>query len=98
MVRSTATNSLTFLHRSERKSNRQLHLTRIAHALTQEAVEIEQPRRDERVDVVRVVEGIEHLDHRDDRETFAQSERPLNTPVKREVLVIFAVDVAVGSG
>ena len=30
----------------ERKLHRQLHLTWIAHACTQEAAEVEQPRRD----------------------------------------------------
>ncbi len=34
------------LFRLERKLDRQLHLTWIAHARTQEAAEVEQPRRD----------------------------------------------------
>src|SRR5688500_19182299 len=135
MERSTATNSLSFLHRFQsdvvsltsrrasallcvfavnatpprrrvtqrsaeqylkRKLHRELHLTRIAHARTQEAVKVEQPRRDKRVDVVRVVESIEHLDHRDDRVTLTEPERSLNAPVKREILVVFGRGVPVG--
>src|SRR5688572_30981229 len=137
MERSTATNSLSFLHRFQsdvvsltsrrasallcvfavnatpprrrvtqrsaeqylkRKLHRELHLTRIAHARTQEAVKVEQPRRDKRVDVVRVVESIEHLDHRDDRVTLTEPERSLNAPVKREILVVLARGVAVRRG
>ena len=45
---------------------RQLHLARIADALPQEPVEVEQRRRRQRVDVVGVVERVEHLEARDD--------------------------------
>ena len=84
-----------FLHRLKRKLHRQLHLPRIAHTLPQEPVEVKQSRRDKRVDVVGVVEGIEHLDDRNDREAFVELDRPLNAPVKREVLVVFARGVAI---
>src|SRR6185369_9555608 len=67
-------------------------------ALTQEAVEVEQPRRDERVDVVSIVEGIEHLDNGDDRIALAQLKRTLNTPVKREVLVVLPSRISVRRG
>src|SRR5215216_2271165 len=56
--------------KSKRKLHRQLHLSRIAHALPQEPVKVKQSRRHERIDVVGVVERIEHLDYRNDREAF----------------------------
>jgi hypothetical protein len=51
----------------ERKLHRKLQLSRIADALSQEAVEIEQGRPDGWFEVVFVVEGIEHLDDGDQR-------------------------------
>ena len=80
----------------ESKSDCQLHLSRIADTLSQEPVEVEESRRDERVDIVRVVEGIEHLDDRNYREAFVEFKWPLNAPVEREVLVVFAQRVAIG--
>ena len=44
--------------------DRQLRLARVADALPQEPVEVEQRRRRQRVHVVRVVEGVEHLEAR----------------------------------
>jgi len=49
------------------KLHRELQLPRIAHALSQEPVKVEQSRCNERIDVVRVVEGIEHLENRNYR-------------------------------
>src|SRR5829696_6443525 len=68
----------------------QLHLTRIAHTLSQEPVKVKKTGRRQRIDVVGVVEGIEHLDHRDNREAFIKVKWPLNAPVEREVLIILA--------
>ena len=82
--------------RSEDELESELDDARVADALTQEAVEVEEAGRDQRVDVVCVIERIEHLDHRNDRETFTQMNRPLNAPVKREVLVVLARSVAIG--
>src|SRR5262245_32149927 len=85
------------LTRSQRSLERHLHaelrLPRVADALAQEAVEVEQRGRGERVHVVRVVEGIEHLEAGDDLST-SQLELTLETPVEREVLVVLAVPVA----
>jgi len=73
----------------------QLHLTRIAHTLSQEPVKVEESWRRERIDVVGVVEGIEHLDHRNNREAFVKVEWPLKTPVEREILIVFARRVSI---
>ena len=73
----------------EGELDRQLQLSGIAHALSQEPVEVEESRRDERVDVVGVVESIEHLDDRSYRKAI-KLEWPLNAPVKREIAVVFA--------
>src|SRR5215216_4185476 len=77
------------------KPHRQLNLSRIADALSQEPVEVEESRRDERVDVVGVVESIEHLDDRNYREAI-KLEWSLYAPVKREIGIVFAQRVAIG--
>ena len=74
----------------ERELHRQLDLAGIADTLPQEAVEIEQAGRDERIHVVVVVEGVEHLHHRRQREPIAEFEGPEQTPVEGEVLVVLA--------
>ena len=48
----------------ERKSQRQLQLPRIANSLSQEAVEVEQRRCAQRINVVLIIESIEHLNNR----------------------------------
>ena len=78
----------------ERELQSQLHLTRIANALTQEAVKVEQSRSNRRIDVVRSVEGIEHFDHRDQRIFLAKPKWSLQAPVEGEVLIVFAFDIA----
>src|SRR5437764_13051506 len=83
---------------SEQKLDGQLQLPRVADALAEEAVEVEETRRRERIDVVRVVEGIEHLDDGDERLALAEAERALQTPVEGEELVVFARGVAVRRG
>src|SRR5918911_3550758 len=81
--------------RSEQELDGQLHLPRVADALAEEAVEVEETRRRERVDVVRVVEGVEHLDDGDERLALAEAERALQAPVEGEELVVLARRVAV---
>src|SRR5262245_61067375 len=85
------------LTRSERSLERHLHaelrLPRVADALAQEAVEVEQRWRRERVHVVRVVEGVEHLETGNDLSA-SQLELALETPVEREVLIVLAIPVA----
>src|SRR5215475_6579583 len=84
------------LTRSERSLERHLHaelrLPWVADALAQEAVEVEEPGRRQRVDVVPVVEGVEHLEAGNDLRT-SQLERTLETPIEREVLVVLPIPV-----
>ena len=75
---------------SERKLHRQLQLPWIAHSLSQEAVEVEQCRRAQRVNVVFTVEGIEHLNNRNQRIPLAKLEWTLQSPIKREILIVFS--------
>src|SRR5262249_31717649 len=82
----------------EDELQRQLYLARIAHALTQEAVEIEQPRRYQRVDVVVVVERVEHLNRRNHRIPLVEPDRPQQPPIEREVLIVLSETVAVCRG
>ena len=84
-------------HKLEGQSHRQLNLPRIANTLSQEPVEVKQAWRSKWIDIVGVVEGIEHLEHRNDREAFVQFDRPLDSPIKREILIVFAQSVAVSS-
>ena len=70
----------------ERHLDRQLHLARIADTLPQEAVEVEQRHRRQRIDVVGVVERVEHLEARDDLRSGRRCEAALQPPVEREVL------------
>src|SRR6186713_1352680 len=79
---------------SEGHFDRKLHLAWIADAGPQEAVEVEERRGRQRVDVVRVVERVEHLDGRRDRHARVQAERPRQTPIEAEVLVVLAQRVA----
>src|SRR5438876_6834981 len=59
----------------------ELHLPRVADALSQESVEVEQRDRGERIHIVRVVERVEHLHARNELVTPSQPERPLQPPV-----------------
>src|SRR5262245_4728330 len=77
----------------ERHLHAKLRLSRVADALAQEAVEVEQRGRCERVHVVCVVEGVEHLEAGNDLRT-SQLKRTLETPVERKVLIVLAVPVA----
>src|SRR5262249_16114629 len=83
-----------FLQTLESEFQRKLRLYRIAHALAQEAIKVEQPRRHQRVDVVLVVEAVEHLKHRDQRITISEFDWPGSSPVKRKETVIFAQMIA----
>lgn len=67
---------------SKRKAQRYLQLSRVANALSQKSVEVEKPRRAERIDVVRVIEGIKHLNDGNQRITLAEFEWPLDTPIE----------------
>src|SRR5258708_29402432 len=82
----------------ESKLHCQLQLSGISHALTEKAVKVKQPRRAERVDVVLVVEGIEHLDDGNQRIALAKFEGSLDSPIKREVLIVLAQRVAIRCG
>lgn len=88
----------------ERKLNRELQLPWVTHTLPQESVEIKEAGRRERiliagaaerVDEVIVIERIEHLDHRDQLVPFTKSERPRQTPIEREIVVVFAQRVPI---
>src|SRR5262245_13063008 len=79
-----------FARGSECELGGQLQLARVADSLAQVAVEVEQPRRGQRVDQILVVEGVEHLDGRDERVTFGEAEDSRQPPVEREVCVVFA--------
>src|SRR5262245_18403624 len=85
------------LTRSERSLERHLHaklrLPRVADALAQEAVEVEEPWRRQRVAVVRVDERVEHLEAGNDLST-SELELTLETPVEREVVVVLPIPVA----
>src|SRR5262249_11025825 len=80
--------------RLESELNRELGLQGITYALAQEAVEIEQPRRDQRVDVVLIVKAVEHLHHRRQSVTVAKVDWPECTPIKSEEAVVFAKVIA----
>lgn len=58
----------------ELQADRKLGLPRVAHANAEEAVEVEELRRRQRIHVVLVVEGVEHLELGHDAETFAEME------------------------
>src|SRR5678816_2169202 len=49
----------------------------------------------DRVDVIGVVKGIEHFEDRCQRHTFAEPEWTLDTPVKREVVIVLAQRVTI---
>src|SRR5262245_13644713 len=85
---------------SEGELHGKLQLPRITHALAQEAIEIEQSRRYQRVDVVVVVEGVEHLQHRNQRVAVAEFNGADHAPVEGEVFSVLAqvVPAAVNSG
>jgi hypothetical protein len=58
--------------------------------LPQEAVEVEQRRCGERVDIVLAIESIEHLDDGDQRIVLAKLEWTLQSPIKREILIVLS--------
>src|SRR6266581_3294073 len=79
---------------SERHLYRELRLPRVADALPEEAVEVEERRRRQRVNVVGVVERVEHLEARNHLSARSHAERTLKTPIKRKVLVVLPIPVA----
>src|SRR5688572_15818764 len=81
--------------RLENNLDGELHLPRITDTSPEEAVEVEQRRRAERVDVVLVVERVEHLEDRDDLHAAAlEAEWTREAPVEGEERVVLAVAVA----
>jgi len=90
----------------ERESYCQLHLPRIADTLPQEAVEIKQARRGQRIlisagrqriDSVIRVKGIEHLHRGNQSEAFPESEGSRETPIERNIVVVFPQRVSIGT-
>src|SRR6266481_984693 len=78
----------------EIKPHRQLRLPRIADALAQEPIKVEEGRRAQGVDIVLVVERVEQLQLRRERHVLTKFERTLDTEIKREVSVVFAQMIA----
>src|SRR5262249_1047449 len=74
--------------------HRQLRLSRIADAHAQEAVEVEQLRRGQRVHVVGVAEGVEHFQLRHECEPFADAEPARHAEVEGEERIVLAQMVA----
>src|SRR5215204_4350923 len=74
--------------------DRELQLPRVADALAQVPIEVEERRGDQRVDIVLAVGRIEHLDDGDKREAVTEPDGALHSPVEREVLVVLARAVA----
>ena len=74
---------------SERKLHRQLQLSWISDTLSEETVEVEQGGCAQRVNKVLVVEGIEHLDNGYQRVALTKLEWTLQSPIKRQILVVF---------
>src|SRR6266568_1860480 len=72
----------------------ELRLARIAYALTQEAIEVEQSRSAERVDVVLVVEEVEHLEFRDDLHAVPEMEGACQAEIESEERIVFAQRIA----
>src|SRR5207245_7627386 len=89
-------NSPTFCS-SECELHGQLYFSRVADALAQEPVEIEQSRSSQRIHVVLVVERVEHLDHGDQRIAVTELEGPHDAPIERNVLVVLPGRVALAS-
>jgi len=84
-----------YYERLERELRRELHLQRIADARSQEAIEVEQRGRDERIDVVVIVERVEHLEDRRDRvPTIAPAERTGQSPIQGEELIVLPDAIA----
>src|SRR5262249_10541815 len=88
----------------EQKLQCELQLSRIADALTDVTIKVEQARSRNRklvsgqrrqIHQVLAVERIEHLDRRDQLHAFREFERTRQTPVEREVFVILSERVAV---
>jgi len=75
----------------EDEAERKLSLTGIADSDTQEAAEIKQRRRTQRVEIVGVVEGVEDLDARNNRElAVVELERASHSEVEDEEGIVFA--------
>jgi hypothetical protein len=62
--------------------------------LTQEAVKIEQPRRNQGIHIVLVVEAVEHFDLRNQLVAVSKMERPSPAPIEGEEAIVFAQVVA----
>src|SRR5215472_4321953 len=82
----------------KRELQRKLDLARIADALPQEPIEVEQTWRSQRVHVVVVVKGVEHLHGWNERVPLAQLDRTHQAPIEREVLIVLSQTVAVCRG
>src|ERR1700730_4172715 len=65
-------------------------LARVADANAEEAVEVEELRRGQRVDVIFIVEGVEHFDPGYDAEALAEMDRAGDAEVESEEGVVFA--------
>src|SRR5204863_6396757 len=74
---------------------RELNLSRISDSDSQKAIEVEQPRRRQRVDVVFVVERVEHLESGQQRDPIPKLDRPRESPIKRKVFVVLASCIAI---
>src|SRR5258708_27813633 len=94
MKRSVFQASRVLANQLENELQCQLRLQGIAYALAQEAIEVEEPRCYQRVDIVFVVEAVEHLDHRNQRIAIAEVERPYGAPIEGEEAVVFAQVIA----
>ena len=88
----------------ECQPNRQLHLQRVADALSEVSIKVEQARRGNRVlaarrpkriDEVVIVKCIEHVELRYQPNTFAKVELAADTPVKRKIVVVFPQRIAI---
>src|SRR4051812_44089596 len=75
-------------HWSEQKFQSQLGLPRVADALPQEAIKVEEPGCGERVHIVVIVEGIEQLEARGQFIPLAEFKGTGQAPVEGEILVV----------
>src|SRR6266498_4688778 len=78
--------------------NSQLHLSRITNSLPQKSKEVKKSRGSEGIDIISVVESIEHFYNWNECVAFPKLERPLQSPIEREVLVILAQSIAICCG
>ena len=79
---------------SELQAQRQLRLTRVAHADTEEAVEVEERGSAQRIYVVLVVEGIEQFDRRYESVAFSELKGPRSAPIERYIFIVLVGRIA----